>query len=64
MNLQQFKTMEPNLLLSIINMKLRNDFRDLDDLGRYYDIDIEQLCQKLADIGYRYQIQTRQFIKL
>lgn len=64
MNLQNFQTIDSNLLLSIINMKLRNDHSSLNDLGRYYDIDTEQLCQKLATIGFHYQAQTNQFRKI
>lgn len=63
MNLQNFQTMDSNLLLSIINMKLRNDHSDLNDLARYYDIDSESLCRKLAEIGYQYHSEINQFTR-
>lgn len=62
MNLRNFQTMDPNLLLSIVNMKLRNDHSDLNDLTRYYEIDRVALCQTLAAIGYRYNADTNQFV--
>ncbi|WP_159217265.1 DUF4250 family protein, partial [Klebsiella pneumoniae] len=40
MNLANFATMDPIMLMSIINMKLRDDFGgDLDKLVNYFDID-------------------------
>ena len=62
MNLQQFQTMDSHLLLSLINMKLRNDFSTLDKLTRFYEIDSTALCEKLASINYCYQPEHNQFI--
>lgn len=62
MNLQQFQTMDSHLLLSVINMKLRNDHDTLEDLTRFYDIDPAVLCDKLSSIGYCYQADRNQFI--
>ncbi|MBV7690608.1 DUF4250 domain-containing protein [Limnobaculum sp. M2-1] len=53
--------MEPHLLFSIINMKLRDEFESLDDLARSYDIDQEALIKKLLDAGYQYQPSNNQF---
>jgi hypothetical protein len=61
MNPDNLPTMDANLLLSIVNMKLRNDFASLQDLSRYYDLDAAVIEQKLAMIGYRYSAQQNQF---
>jgi hypothetical protein len=53
--------MEPNLLYSLINTKLRNDYADLDDLVRSLDIDRAALESRLAEAGYAYNAETRQF---
>lgn len=61
MNLQQFQSMDSHLLLSLINMKLRNDHETLEDLARFYDIDSTALCETLSSIGYCYQANHNQF---
>ena len=62
MNFDIDKT-EPNILLSIINMKLRDEFSDLEDLSKYYDLDKLKLEEKLSDLGYKYSKLNNQFIK-
>ncbi len=52
-----------NILLSIINMKLRDEFSDLDDLSAYYDIKREELEKRLESYGYEYSVSNKQFIK-
>lgn len=53
MNLANFATMDPIMLMSIINMKLRDDFGgDLDKLVNYFDIDRSALEAKLASAGF------------
>ncbi|MDR0807497.1 MAG: DUF4250 domain-containing protein [Enterobacteriaceae bacterium] len=59
--LQNFLTRDPNILLSIVNMKLRDQFQSLEDLARSYDIDVKALCDKLAEAGYYYQASINQF---
>ncbi|MBK5142507.1 DUF4250 domain-containing protein [Budviciaceae bacterium BWR-B9] len=61
MQRRNFLAMEPHLLFSIINMKLRDEFESLDDLARSYDIDQEALIKKLLDAGYQYQPSNNQF---
>lgn len=61
MPLQKFQNMDPHILLSIVNMKLRDQYSSLDDLVRSYDIDPEALCNKLSDAGYHYQTASNQF---
>ncbi|EJL6484576.1 DUF4250 domain-containing protein [Vibrio cholerae] len=62
MNLANFATMDPIMLMSIINMKLRDDFGgDLDKLVNYFDIDRGALEAKLASAGFEFLTQVGQF---
>ncbi|EGQ9853918.1 DUF4250 domain-containing protein [Vibrio cholerae] len=62
MNLANFATMDPIMLMSIINMKLRDDFGgDLDKLVDYFDIDRSALEAKLASAGFEFLPQVGQF---
>lgn len=62
MNLANFATMDPIMLISIINMKLRDDFGgDLDKLVNYFDIDRSALEAKLASAGFEFLPQVGQF---
>lgn len=55
--------MDVNLLYSIVNMKLRNDYADLDDLARSLDIDRAKLEARLGAAGYVYSPEVNQFRK-
>ncbi|MEB3764292.1 DUF4250 domain-containing protein [Vibrio cholerae] len=62
MNLANFATMDPIMLMSIINMKLRDDFGgDLNKLVNYFDIDRSALEAKLASAGFEFLPQVGQF---
>ncbi len=61
MNLRHFRTIHPDLLLGLVNTALRDDCEDLDDLCATHDLDRGELEQRLADLGYRYVEETRQF---
>lgn len=55
--------MDPNILLGIVNLKLRDFFSSLDDLVYDLDINKEDLEKKLAQIGYVYDGKINQFIQ-
>lgn len=61
MNLEQFESMDPVILLSMVNMKIRDEFGDLDNLVKFYDIDKAKLVKKLSDAGFDYLVETKQF---
>jgi hypothetical protein len=62
MNLANFAAMDPVMLMSIVNMKLRDDFNgDLDELVRFFDIDKETLKTRLATAGFEFVPETGQF---
>ena len=53
---------DPHLLLSMVNMKLRNDCENLEDLVHHYQVDPVDLINQLALHGYVYNPQQNQFI--
>ncbi len=62
MNLANFATMDVAMLMSIVNMKLRDDFNgDLDKLASFYDIDRAELEKKLASGGFEFLADAGQF---
>ncbi|RJG47937.1 DUF4250 domain-containing protein [Motilimonas pumila] len=61
MDLSRFETMDSNILLGIVNEKLRLECDSLDDLAGYFDIPKEGLEQKLEHIGFQYDFISNQF---
>ncbi|MBM7871236.1 hypothetical protein JOC70_002734 [Clostridium pascui] len=54
--------MDSYILYSVINMKLRDEFLNLDDLCKTYDIKESEIKHKLESIGFHYNETTNQFI--
>ncbi|PSW06992.1 DUF4250 domain-containing protein [Photobacterium rosenbergii] len=61
MDLNKYETMDPVMLMSIVNMKIRDEFGDLDALVKFYDIDKDKLVAKLASAGFDYLPEAKQF---
>ncbi|MBE8576984.1 DUF4250 domain-containing protein [Vibrio sp. OPT18] len=62
MNLANFEKMDPVMLMSIVNMKLRDDFGgDLDRVVNFYEIDKAALISKLASAGFEFLPEAKQF---
>lgn len=53
---------EPVMLLSFINLKLRDFYDDLDALCDDLDIDRQEIENKLAVIDYRYDSEKNKFV--
>lgn len=53
---------DPVMLLSFVNMKLRDFYQDVDELCSRLDIDRKELEEKLAGIDYHYDRETNQFV--
>jgi len=53
--------MDPNLLLSLVNTKLRNDYDSLKTLAERENLDLQALKDKLKIIGYVYDSKAHQF---
>lgn len=61
MNKDQMLSMDPYMLLSFINTKLRDEFESIDSLFNYYDVKEEDIEGKLKSIGYEYDSISNQF---
>ncbi len=49
---------DPNMLLSYVNLGLRDKYEDLDDMASAEGFDKEELLNKLKEAGYEYNGQT------
>ena len=52
---------DPNILLSVINTKLRDEYSSLADLCDSLDVDKEDLTEKLKSGGFKYNASLNQF---
>lgn len=53
---------DPVMLLSFVNMKLRDFYGSLETLCRELDVDRRELTEKLASIDYHYDKERNQFV--
>ena len=58
---EDMKSMDPVMLLSFINTKLRDEYSSLNLLCSDLDLDEEFLNNKLQNIGYEYIREMNQF---
>lgn len=61
MNLAKWETMDPHLLVGLLNTELRNHAESLDDLAKTHGLPMEQLVQRMEVAGYFYREEQRQF---
>ena len=54
---------DPNMLLSILNMKLRDYYRNLDALCDDMDEDNQKLIDVMAKAGYQYDEARNAFVR-
>ena len=59
-----FETKDIMLLYSLVNMKLRDEFLDLDALVNYYGVDKKELLDKFSDAGYEYVEGENEFKRI
>lgn len=52
---------DPVMLLSTVNMQLRDHYPSLEELAKAYMIDAQEIIEKLAAINYVYDEKTNQF---
>ena len=52
---------DPMILLSVINMKLRDSYSGLDELCEDMEVDRDMIDKKLDLIEYRYDEERNQF---
>lgn len=53
---------DPVMLLSYVNLKLRDFYTDLDQLCEDLDADRSEIVGKLASIDYHYDEEKNQFV--
>ncbi|WP_413110910.1 DUF4250 domain-containing protein [Thaumasiovibrio sp. DFM-14] len=61
MDIRNYKKMDPVMLMSIINMKIRDEYGDLNNLVAALELDKEALINKLAMAGFDYLPEAKQF---
>jgi len=61
MDFSKWRSMDPNLLVGLVNTELRNHAESLDDLVKTHNIAEEDLVLKLRASGYEYREELRQF---
>ncbi|MGR6860922.1 DUF4250 domain-containing protein [Aliivibrio salmonicida] len=54
-------SMDPVMLMSMVNMKIRDEFGDLDSYVKFYELDKDTLIKKLTDAGFDYLESVKQF---
>ena len=52
---------DPNMLLSFMNMMLRDRYSSLEEFCIVYGADINEITNKLKSIGYQYDEKLSQF---
>ncbi len=52
---------DPMMLLSVVNMKLRDDYESLEALCEDLELDRSELEQKLSEAGFVYDERSRSF---
>ena len=53
---------DPIMLLSVVNLKLRDFYKNIDALCEDLDADRDALCKALSAVGYAYDAARNQFI--
>lgn len=53
---------DPNMLLSYVNLKLRDFYSDLENMCGDLDISLTETEEKLKGIGYTYDSRVNQFV--
>lgn len=53
---------DPVMLLSFVNLKLRDFYTNLDMLCEDMDVDKTEIINKLEGINYRYDSEKNQFV--
>ncbi len=52
---------DPMMMLSFLNMKLRDFYSNLDELCNALDVDKEVILKKMADAGFEYNEELNKF---
>lgn len=55
-----FLKMDSNMFLSIVNMKLRDEFESIEDFCNYYDISLDDILNRLDELKLKYHRDINQ----
>jgi hypothetical protein len=61
MDWTEFESIDPHLLVGIVNTELRNHSDSLRDLCATHDVDADELIARLASADYHYRPEQNQF---
>ena len=61
MNLSNYQTMDPHLLVGLVNTELRNHAKSLEDLCKTHALEEGELVERLAKGGYEWRVEQKQF---
>lgn len=61
MDLSKALSMDPHLLVGLLNTELRNNAESLEDLVKTHNLDPEKLIEKMSGSGYEYRPEQKQF---
>ncbi|HCW05441.1 MAG TPA: DUF4250 domain-containing protein [Clostridium sp.] len=64
MDLERISAMDPYMLLSMVNMKLRDFHSSLDSLCQDWDVSPSLIEDRLKSVGYVYNKENNQFVAL
>ena len=53
---------DPVMLMSFLNTQLRDNYSSFEDLCGAYDLDAEEIREKLSTIDYHYDVDRNQFV--
>lgn len=61
MDWTRFESIDPHLLVGLVNTELRNHADSLEELCAMHDLDAGKLTARLASADYHYQTEQNQF---
>lgn len=61
MSLKNYLNMDVYMLLSAVNMQLRDEFESVSSLCSYHEIDETKLKERLQEAGFTYVKEQNQF---
>ena len=61
MSLKNYLSMDVYMLLSAVNMQLRDEFESVSSLCSYHEIDEAKLKERLQEAGFTYVKEQNQF---
>lgn len=61
MNFENYRTMDPHLLVGLVNTAIRNEHGSFQELCVAHELESENLIEKLLSAGYKFIPEQQQF---